>query len=76
MKDIQKRELNVPGLGIAGRTLCPISSGMCQKDACEFWVELNYGEKTVARCTYVWQSVLLVEIRQEIEKLKKDSSDG
>jgi hypothetical protein len=68
----QTQPSNTPGIGVAGKTLCPLTNGMCQKDACELWVELTYGEQKVGRCSYAWQAVLLTEVRTEIEKLRKD----
>lgn len=70
MKHLKKDNNSLPGIGVGGKTLCPITNGLCQKEACEFWVELKYGDASVGRCSYAWQAILLTEIRTEIEKLK------
>lgn len=65
------RKETIPGIGFGGVVMCPYFKGACLKSGCELWVELNYGENKVARCSVAWQSILLVEQRQEIEKLRK-----
>jgi len=62
---------SVPGIGIAGLVMCPYFKSTCLKHGCELWVELNYGEQKVARCSIAWQSILITELRLEIEKLRK-----
>ena len=74
-KELIKKEQHpmTPGFGIAGWVICPFMSlthpAQCVKQGCELWVELNYGETKVARCSLAWFSVLSTEIRQAIEKL-------
>ena len=63
--------LTTPGVGIAGKTLCPYTRGICQKEACEKWVELQYGTKMVGRCSESWVPIILTEVRKEIENIKK-----
>lgn len=64
----------IPGFGIAGQVMCPFSMmapKLCMKQGCELWVELTYVDKKVARCAFAWNAVLMVELRQEIELLRK-----
>jgi hypothetical protein len=68
----QTQSLDTPGVGVAGKVLCPFTKGICQKSACELWVELTYGKQKVGRCSYAWKAILEVETRQEIERLRKD----
>ncbi len=63
-----KNELATPGIGVSGMVMCPLFKGACLKQGCEFWVELNYGDHKVARCTLSWLSILSVEVRQSIDR--------
>lgn len=68
----------VPGFGVAGQVMCPFSMmapRMCMKQGCELWVELNYIETKVARCSIAWLAVLSTEMRQAIDKLKGNGKD-
>lgn len=68
----KNQESMTPGVGVAGQVMCPLSlmaPKMCIKQGCEMWVELTYGEVKVARCSFAWSSILMVELRQEIQKL-------
>ncbi len=68
----------IPGMGMAGQTICPFMSVVrvqpCMKGACELWVELKYGEQKVARCSLSWLAVLNTETRQAIEKLRTNGN--
>ncbi len=69
----KKPQPMTPGFGVAGQVMCGFSfmtPRLCMKQGCEFWVELNYGGTTVARCTFSWLSIILTETRAEIEKLR------
>jgi mRNA-degrading endonuclease toxin of MazEF toxin-antitoxin module len=69
---LRKNELeesNTPGIGVAGIVMCPLTKGACLKQGCEFWVELNYGEQKVARCSHAWDAILKVELRQSVDRL-------
>lgn len=74
MEDITNtRQELVPGFGVAGQVMCPISfmaPKLCMKQGCEWWVELNSGGVNVARCAISWLAVLSTEVREAIEKLK------
>ncbi len=75
-KEIQEQQPLVPGIGVAGQVSCPLSFmavKQCCKQACEWWVELEYGKQKVARCAIPWLAVLSTEMRQAIDKLKKES---
>ncbi len=71
--DIEKHKdtSTVPGFGVAGQVFCPYMRAPCFKGGCELWVELSYGKHKVGRCAFAWQAVLMVELRQEIEKARK-----
>jgi len=65
----------VPGIGLAGTTMCPFMSVVhpapCLKGGCELWVELNYGTQRVGRCSLAWVSVLSTEVRGAIEHMSR-----
>jgi len=65
------KKLTTPGIGMAGMVMCPYFKGACLKNGCELWVELNTNGNFVGRCTLSWQSVLMTELRMEIEKARK-----
>jgi hypothetical protein len=62
-----------PGVGIAGKVICPFLSLQrpceCVKEKCEMWVALNYDKKQVGRCSFGWLAVLSTEVRAAIEKI-------
>ena len=60
-----------PGIGVAGIVMCPEFKSPCLKGGCEYWVELNYGKQKVGRCANAWKPKLAVEIREELERLRK-----
>lgn len=69
---LKNQEGLVPGFGVAGQVMCPFSMmapKMCMKQGCELWVELNYVDRKVARCSLAWLAVLSTEIRGAIDKL-------
>ena len=71
----KKKQALIPGIGVAGQVMCPLSMmapKMCIKQGCELWVELTYGKNKVARCSLAWTSILMVEIRQSVDKLRGD----
>ena len=74
MNELSKKEPTTPGIGVSGLVMCPFFKGACLKGGCELWVELNYIEGKVARCTLSWLSILTTETRASIDKLngKKD----
>lgn len=71
----------VPGIGVAGKAICPIMSigrfipQECVKHQCELWMEFQVtvsGEqKMVGRCSLAWAPKIAVEIREEIERTRK-----
>ena len=65
----------VPGIGLAGATMCPFMSVVhtapCLKGGCELWVELQYGERKVGRCSLAWLAVLSTETRGAISHLSE-----
>lgn len=66
----------VPGLGIAGDVICPILSiagrdVVCKKHACEWWMELQLGDNMVGRCAVSWAPKLMIDLRVEVEKMRK-----
>lgn len=67
--------LAVPGIGVAGVVMCPFGfqKTPCLKGGCEWWVELKVNDTNVARCAMAWGPVLLVELRQEIERLGQNA---
>ncbi len=71
---IEKKEQTIPGFGVAGMVMCPLGfqKSACLKQGCEMWVELNYNEITVARCAMAWLPTMMVELRQELAKLKEE----
>jgi hypothetical protein len=78
-KDIVEKDDNnlIPGFGVAGQVMCPFSlmaPKICMKAGCESWVELNYGDKKVARCAFSWMPILMTELRQEIFQLRKNTN--
>lgn len=75
MNEISKRESTTPGIGVSGLVMCPFFKGACLKGGCELWVELNYSESKVARCTLSWLSILSTETRASIDKLRGESND-
>lgn len=70
MGDIVKQE-TTPGIGVSGLVMCPLFKGACLKQGCEWWVELNYTDRKVARCSISWLAILNTEIRTSIDKLKE-----
>jgi len=60
----------VPGFGISGKVMCPMTQSLCTKDVCELWVPLNYGKQIVGRCSLAWIPVILTEMRQALTNLK------
>ena len=65
-------EPSIPGIGISGTIMCPqgFQKSPCLKGGCEYWVELQYGEKnSVGRCAVAWKAILSVELRESIDKL-------
>ncbi len=71
----EEQQPTVPGIGIAGKVICPILSISgrdieCQKNKCEWWVELNANETMVGRCALPWSIIVLTELRASIDKLK------
>ena len=68
---VAKQEPKVPGIGVSGLVMCPILKSPCLKSGCEWWVELNYGDTLVSRCSAAWLSLLNTEIRQSIDRLKE-----
>ena len=63
---------SVPGVGMGGLVMCPYFKGPCIKGGCELWVELNYNGQMVGRCAVAYQTITTVELRQEVEKLRKE----
>ncbi len=65
---------DTPGIGVAGTVMCPygFQKTPCLKNGCELWVELHYGDSKVGRCANAWSVIINVELRQEIEKLRKE----
>ncbi len=63
---------SAPGIGVAGMVLCPLKQfpQACIKQGCEWWVELNYGDKVVGRCGMAWLTIVNVELRQELERVR------
>ena len=84
--ELVKKEPSVPGIGVSGMVMCPygFQKSPCLKSGCEMWIELNQSGIQVGRCSFAWQTILLIELRQSIEKLgvthatieKGDSSTG
>ena len=66
----------IPGIGVSGMVMCPFFKGACLKGGCELFVELNCGGTFVARCTLSWLSVLSIEMREAIDKLKGNLKDN
>lgn len=63
----------VPGIGVSGQVFCPLgfmAPKLCLKQGCEWWVEFDYVDKKVARCSMVWLSVVSTEIRRSIDQLR------
>ena len=68
-----------PGIGIAGKVICPILSiagrdTVCAKSGCELWVELTYdagtpNERIVGRCSLAWMSILQTETTGVLKRL-------
>lgn len=51
---------------------CPNIKKGCIKEKCVFWVGLNTSENTLDYdCTFRWNTLLLLELKAEIEKLKR-----
>lgn len=71
-----KQVVEVPGIGSAGVVMCPLTRGACMKGGCEWWMELNYAEQKVARCSVAWLSRLTTEVRASIDKLGKGEVNG
>ncbi len=74
VEEVEKTEPMIPGIGIAGKVICPILSISgrdveCQKHKCEWWVELNANGIQVGRCALPWSVVVLTELRASIDKL-------
>lgn len=81
-KGLRKQEEQLPaapGIGIAGKVICPILSiagrdTICAKQGCEWWVELTYGagtkdQRVVGRCAVAWGSVLQTEQTAVLQKM-------
>ncbi len=56
---------------------CPLMAVICpetnnSENGCPWWIVLNYGLDKVGRCSQVWNTTLLIEIRQAIDKLNPD----
>lgn len=60
---------STPGIGVSGIVMCPLFKGVCMKHGCEFWVELHYGDQYVGRCSLAWNTILMTELRQSVDKL-------
>lgn len=59
-----------PGIGQGGAIFCPLIKTICLKNGCAFWVELNYGPNKVGKCSIAMAPILMVELRQEVERLR------
>lgn len=66
----QEQQPSVPGIGMGGIVMCPYMRGPCLKGGCELWVELSYGPNKVGRCAVAYQTIIGVELRQELERLR------
>ena len=71
-KELTEQKSMTPGFGVAGLVVCPLMKSACMKSGCEWWVELTYDKHKVARCSMAWMTLLSTEVRQSIDKLKKN----
>jgi hypothetical protein len=55
-------------------SICPLTKEICTKEKCPWWSKFtinNTGQETSeGKCAVAWFPVLLIEIRQELEKIK------
>ena len=68
---IPQDQPTIPGIGVGGIIMCPYLKSPCLKSGCEMWVELSYGQNKVGRCSIAYQTIIGVELRREIELLRK-----
>lgn len=70
----------VPAIGEEGTTtqsFCPLIKGECLRNRCMFWVELfAKDDQRIAHCAYYWNTLQLVDIKQALMSMAKDSRDA
>ncbi len=74
---MKEEKAMIPGFGVAGQVMCPLSfmaPKICNKEGCEWWCELTYVDRKVARCAVYWLAILSTELRESIDKLKENKS--
>lgn len=57
---------------------CPRTKKECLKNECALWVELivdnpNQGRQNQGKCSIAWIPVLLVELREAVERIAKQT---
>lgn len=59
--------------GISPQIFCPLIQDDCKGPRCMFWVELATSDqpdaRRVAHCAYYWNTLQLVEIKQQLMKM-------
>jgi hypothetical protein len=69
----------VQGVGVAGQVMCSLSfmaPKICLKQGCELWVSLEYEGHGVGHCALHWLPILMVELRQSIDKFREELNNG
>lgn len=57
---------------------CPLTKKKCLEDKCALWVELivdklGQDRQNQGRCSIAWIPVLLVELRETVERIAKQT---
>lgn len=52
--------------------ICPLTQGDCLENGCGWWVKLMNDKQERGKCAVAWSSILLVELREAIEKTKNN----
>lgn len=79
---VENKEVLIPGIGTAGKVICPIMSigrmipEPCAKHACELWMEFDFSGQKIARCSLAWIPFTTVQLREELERIRTGTQKG
>ena len=51
---------------------CPLAKENCSEKDCHWWIMLIIDKQEKGRCCIAWIRILLVEIRQSIDKRREE----
>ena len=54
---------------------CPLINVSCSED-CPWWVKLIIDKQEKGRCSIAWIPILLIELRQSIDKREEGKNDN